>query len=95
MYPDGLYWGIDYRDGQLDWNIDVWFVADAQRQPDLHHVRTFADRLTPETRQAILNIKRAQTDSTVRSFDIYIAVLDGGVRTPDEFRSLRSRDRGA
>jgi hypothetical protein len=95
-YPDGVYWGIDYRDGHRTWNIDVWFVSDAERQPDLRHVGELAARLTPETRRAILDIKRAWVDrpefgKTVRSFDIYTAVLDGGVRTSEEFdRSLRT-----
>ena len=95
-YPDGVYWGIDYRDGHRKWNIDVWFVADADRQPDLRHVRELARRLTPETRSAILDIKRAWVNrpeygQTVRSFDIYTAVLDRGIRTPDEFeRFLRT-----
>ena len=30
-YPDGVYWGIDYRDGRRTWNIDVWFVTEADR----------------------------------------------------------------
>jgi len=95
-YPDGIYWGIDYRDGQRVWNIDIWFVTDADRQPDLRHVRELASRLTPETRSAILDIKRAWASrpeyrSTVTSYDIYTAVLDRGVRTPEEFeRSLHS-----
>ncbi len=95
-YPDGIYWGIDYRDGRLTWNIDVWFVTDADRQPDLRHVRELAGRLTPETRSAILDIKRAwvtrpEYGTTVRSFDIYSAVLDQGIRTPEEFeRYLRT-----
>jgi hypothetical protein len=95
-YPDGVYWGIDYRDGQRRWKIDVWFVADADRQPDLRHVRELGPRLTPETRDAILDIKRAwvsrpEYGQTVTSFDIYTAVLDGGIRTSEEFdRSLRT-----
>ena len=90
-YPDGVYWGIDYRDGQRSWNIDIWFVADADRQPDLRHVEQLGRRLTAETRSAILDIKRAWVNrpeygQTVTSFDIYTAVLDrrhpdaGGVR---------------
>ncbi len=96
MYPDGIYWGIDYRDGHLTWNIDVWFVSDADRQPDLRHVRELAGRLTSETRSAILDIKRAwvtrpEYGKTVRSFDIYMAVLDQGIRTAKEFeRYLRT-----
>ena len=95
-YPDGVYWGIDYRDGRRNWNVDVSFVADADRQPDLRHVRELARRLTPETRSAILDIKRAWMERpeygrAVRSFDIYTAVLDRGIRTPEEFeRSLRT-----
>ena len=50
-YPDGIYWGIDYRDGRRTWNIDIWFVVDADRQPDLRHVRDLPARLTPETRR--------------------------------------------
>ena len=89
-YPDGVYWGIDYRDGARNWNVDIWFVTDADRQPDLRHVRELGARLTPETRGAILAIKRAWVDRpeyrrSVTSFDIYSAVLDRGVRTPEEF----------
>jgi hypothetical protein len=89
-YPDGVYWGIDYRDGRRTWNIDIWFVADAARQPDLRHVREFGRRLTPETRNAILDIKRAWAERpeygrAVTSMDIYRAVLDEGIRTPEEF----------
>ena len=89
-YPDGVYWGIDYRDGRRTWNIDVWFVTEADRQPDLRHVRELGGRLTPETRSAILDIKRAwvqrpEYGQTVRSYDIYTAVLDDGIRTPEEF----------
>lgn len=92
-YPDGVYWGIDYRDGQRSWKIDIWFVAEADRQPDLRHVEQLGRRLTAETRNAILDIKRAWVNrpeygKTVTSFDIYTAVLDGGIRTPEEFERL-------
>jgi hypothetical protein len=95
-YPDGVYWGIDYRDGRRNWNIDIWFVVDADRQPDLRHVRQFARRLTPQTRSAVIDIKRAWVERreygrTVTSVDIYTAVLDRGIRTPEEFeRYLRA-----
>jgi hypothetical protein len=49
-YPDGLYLGVAYRavDGE-EWKIDLWFVDEPDRQPDLSHLRTVADRLTPAT----------------------------------------------
>ena len=63
----------------------------------LQHVRDLGPRLTPEARSAIMTIKRAWVDrpeyrKTVSSFEIYMAVFDHGVRTPDEFvHHLRSK----
>lgn len=91
-YPDGLYWGIDYRTaGGDDWKVDIWFVDEPDRQPDLAHVESLPRRLTDETRRAILRIKDAWVRlpayrSSVRSVDIYEAVLDHAVRTPREFQ---------
>jgi hypothetical protein len=89
-YPDGLYLGIKYRKpAGEDWNIDIWFVDEPERQPDLEHLRTLAPRVTPEARAAILRVKRELvrrgTYASIRSFAVYTAVLDGGVRTVDEF----------
>lgn len=92
-YPDGFYLGLRYRstDGQ-DWKLDIWFVDDPERQPDLQHVRTIPPRLDVEKRLAILRIKsawqrRPEYGHTVRSFDIYRAVLDHQVRDLAGFAS--------
>ncbi|MEO6571860.1 MAG: hypothetical protein ABIO83_09970 [Ilumatobacteraceae bacterium] len=96
-YPDGIYWGIDYRNERRNWNLDIWFVTDAERQPDLRHLRELGPRITDETRTAILEIKHAwfgrpEYGTTVTSFGIYTAVLDDGVRSPAEFdQHLRRR----
>lgn len=96
-YPDGLYLGVEcVSDADRLWNIDIWFVDEPDRQPDLHHVRALLPRLTDETRAAILAIKHdlrsdAGTWKPVASYDIYQAVLDGGVRSPAEFRSHMRR----
>jgi hypothetical protein len=90
-YPDGLYLGLGYRSpAGNDWKLDVWFVDDPDRQPDLAHLRTLPPRIDRGARLAILRIKtmwyaRPEYGRTVRSFDIYTAVLDGGVRTPEQF----------
>ena len=91
VYPDGLYLGLRYRaeTGGM-WQVDLWFVDDPDRQPDLAHVRDLPSRLTTQTRTAILAIKdawagRPEYRREVRSWDIYTAVLDHGVRTPAEF----------
>ncbi|MGO8957103.1 MAG: hypothetical protein ACLQFR_07025 [Streptosporangiaceae bacterium] len=97
-YPDGLYLGLRYRPAALpEWRLDLWFVDDPARQPDLGHLRTLPERLTDDACVAILRIKtlwsaRPQYGTSVRSWDIYTAVLDHGVRDADEFdRWLRSR----
>jgi len=93
-YPDGLYLGADYRSPPGDdWNLDVWFVDEPDRQPDLDHLRTLAPRLTRDARLAILCIKQAcvARGTKVRGFDVYRSVLDDEVRTPEQFDLWRAR----
>jgi hypothetical protein len=81
------------------WKVDIWVVDDPDRQPDLAHARELPKRLTAETRVAILGVKdawagRPEYRREVRSWDIYTAVLDHGVRTPAQFEAwLRRRER--
>lgn len=95
-YPDGIYLGLRYRTvDQHDWSLDVWFIDEPDRQPDLAHLRTIPPRLTEETRRAILTIKQASVDTpspgpTVSGHEVSTAVLDDGVRTPAEFWSWRA-----
>lgn len=90
-YPDGLYLGLGYQSSQgHKWSLDIWFVDEPDRQPDLAHLRTMPARLTPEARAAILEIKQAWAErpeygSKVCSYDVYRAVLDDGIRTAEEF----------
>jgi hypothetical protein len=90
-YPDGLYLGLKYcRDPEREWNLDIWFVDEPDRQPDLTHLRELAPRLDHDRRVVILRIKdqwagRPEYGRAVRSVDVYSAVLDDGIRTPSEF----------
>lgn len=98
-YPDGFYLGARCRgEAGHDWNLDIWFVDEPERQPDLEHLRSLAPRVTPAARTAVLRIKhelvRRGTYRTngMGSFAVYTAVLDGGVRTPEEFDAWHGRD---
>jgi hypothetical protein len=90
-YPDGLYLGVEYRSpARHDWKLDIWFVDQPDRQPDLAHLRWIPAQLCPETREAILLIKsgwasRPDYGKRVTSVDIYTAVLTGRVRTREDF----------
>ncbi|NUR30893.1 MAG: hypothetical protein HOV83_34435 [Catenulispora sp.] len=96
-YPDGLFLQLRYRSARpRDWSLDLWFVDEPERQPDLAHLRTLLPRLTDETRAAILRIKEEWTPKpeygrTVNGTLIYEAVLDGGVRTVPEFAEWLER----
>ena len=87
-YPDGWYLGIHYGAGEDAWTLDLWFVDEPDRQPDLAHLRELAPRITDEARQTILELKRAvlpqDRPARMPSYDIYRAVLDHGVTTVDE-----------
>ncbi|KOR89117.1 hypothetical protein [Paenibacillus solani] len=92
-YPDGLYIGLKYKSKRgKDWSLDIWFVDEPERQPDLNHIITMPERLTQERREAILRIKnrwasREEYGKTVRSFDIYTAVLEENVSTVEQFQA--------
>ncbi|MFD8497199.1 hypothetical protein [Amycolatopsis sp. NPDC059657] len=96
-YPDGLYLKVEYRTlAAQTWNLDIWFVDDPSRQPDLAHLKTFPERLTDDLRLAILRIKHAWArnpgyGSIISSYDVYRSVLDDGVRTPEQFEEWRKR----
>ncbi|MCX4679131.1 hypothetical protein OG413_28150 [Streptomyces sp. NBC_01433] len=91
-YPDGLYLGVECVSSEATWNIDIWFLDKPERQPSTTHLTTLRPRLTDESRAAIIEIKRTWADrpeygTTVKSFDVYRAVLDDGVRDPARFES--------
>ena len=96
-YPDGLFWGVEYRSDTGDtWELDIWFIHEDTRQPDMRHLETFLPRLTDETRLAILTIKDVwrrtpHYGNDVSSYDCYTAVLDHGIRTVDEFQAYLNR----
>ncbi|EHB57529.1 hypothetical protein [Paenibacillus lactis] len=97
-YPDGLYLGVKYTSSKgKDWAMDLWFVDEPDQQPDLKHVATMPARLTTELRHAILQIKsswaaRQEYGKEVKSYDIYTAVLEDDVRTPEQFEAwLRTK----
>jgi hypothetical protein len=87
-YPDGLYWMVEYVPAAgIEWSLDLWFLREGTTQFDLEDLKSMPPRLTPEARLAILRIKEARhgLERDRRSFRICEAVLDHGVRTPDEF----------
>jgi hypothetical protein len=85
-YPDGLFIGLRYqKPHRAQWRLDIWFVDQPERQPDLAHLRELPPKLTDENRLAILRIKRHWRarpgyGQSVRSWDIYTAVLEHGIR---------------
>ena len=99
--PDkALYWQLRYRtDDGTEWKIDMWSAPedyDLPRGEDF--VQPMKESLTDETRQAILALKEARAEGHLSkglSIDLYRAVLDGGVRTPDDFQQwLQSNQTG-
>jgi hypothetical protein len=90
-YPDGLYIGVGCHSQRGEaWTLDLWFVDEPDRQPDLAHRKTLPPQLDRESRVAILRIKAALADRPPRGFDVYTAVLDDGVRTVEGFEEWRA-----
>ena len=89
-YPDGLYWLVEYvTEAGAFWSLDLWFIAEGTTQHDLEHMKTLPGRLDAENRAAIVRIKTAMSErpeaERVSGYAVYEAVLDHGIRTPEEF----------
>ena len=89
-YPDGLFLGIDYRSGE-SWELDIWFVDEPERQPDLRHAEWMRAHLTDETRAVILDLKlRLHGMPGYSSHRIYEAVMEHGIRSITEYEAANS-----
>ena len=86
---------MSYQTDAADvWKIGIWFWPSAAPSGDMEHVRALIRSLTPETRLAILWIKdEFHGQPGYRSFAIYDAVLNHGVRTPSQFASYLQNGR--
>ena len=92
-YPDGLYIGIKskFEKGKI-WNIDIWFIDEPERQPDLKHLKFIFKKLNTENRAIILNIKtewdkKPKHKKSATSYDIYDSVLNHNIKTTNEFKN--------
>jgi hypothetical protein len=90
----GLGWQITYRNNGVGWNVQMWLLpADyaGPRAADL--VPALSARLDTPARAAILSIKEALVSSRTgyRSIDVYRAVLDDGIDTPEQYASWCTR----
>lgn len=57
-YPDGYFLGITHESNTGNkWELDIWFVDGPKKQPDLRHIRTKPDQLTPAAIVSILSMK--------------------------------------
>ena len=78
------------RADERTWKIDIPFWLYPESRGEQQYMQSITSRLTPESRLAILWLKDIWHISpvypvAVGSVDIYAAVLEHGVRTPDEF----------
>jgi hypothetical protein len=92
--PQGLYWGVRTSHGlPRQWKIDIWCIDPTQAQELIEFQAALQARITPESRQTILQIKshfctHPKYRSGFHSMDIYNAVLDGGVSSVAEFEKV-------
>lgn len=98
-HDDRYYVVLRYQASSgAEWKIDLSFWLADEPRGQLAHLAYLKERLTPETRLAILALKDLwhrlpAYPYTVGGYDIYDAVLEHGVRTPDDLDAyLRSRN---
>jgi hypothetical protein len=94
--PRGIYLGPDITHDGILWQVDIWMIDAKQARERRELVERIEAGLDAENRSAILQIKQivAASDTYHRgisSVDIYLAVLDEGVRNIDEFIEYLAR----
>lgn len=83
-----------------EWKIDCWFFPNPDHpRPELELMDRLGQDLTEERRLAILRIKDAWHSHpdyrhAICSVDIYTAVLDHDIWTPDQFAEWLRTHRG-
>jgi hypothetical protein len=94
LQGDERYYFVVYYKSKVghEWKIDLSFWLSEAPRNQLAYLEYLAQRLTDETKLAILWIKdvwsRLPTyPYQVGGTDIYDAVLEQGIRTPDQFRA--------
>lgn len=85
-------WHVSYQDEQgKNWTLDIIHIAPQSRYVGYFEkqAETIKNMLNDETRLAILNIKKALAsgEEHISGIWIYLAVLKGGVRTEQDFRT--------
>ena len=106
---NGILLDINVRHNDIIWKLDIALVDEKDRQYELHYNNHIREQLTPDKRQAIMDIKtRATQTSRYRkhfwtyrtrgtwfySNDIYKAVLDHDIQTYEEFCKFLEETRG-
>lgn len=92
--PLGFFWELIIPYEGKNWKFDVWYLKPDESYTHLVHesIKKFEQLLTADLKKSeiILKIKEAYFDGVkykngIKSFDIYTAVLERGVGTPEEF----------
>ncbi|TDW17587.1 hypothetical protein [Kribbella kalugense] len=87
-HEQGQYWKLEYElSDEVTWTVDMWvFGSDVLGGGPL--TAALREVLTPASRDAILAVKEeaASLGERAPGYWLYQAVLDGGVRSYDEFR---------
>lgn len=98
--PKGTYLGIKFYDhlpikeqsskSDKIWKIDIWFLKTENKKGSLK-TWEIKNKLTDDNRKIILEIKNSlwqnpKYKKIITSMDIYIAVLDKGVKNLEDFK---------
>ena len=99
--PDGkIVWFHGFETmitGQL-WNVDIWFFDKKKIEDTAEYCDSIAQRATAEQKQQIVAIKEELIRCGLYSFeayhsiDVYRAVTELGIKTPEQFLNQYQRD---
>jgi len=99
--PVGLYWGIylTSHDFPEEWKIDIWAVDSTQAKKLQGDFEALMNRIDASKRLLILDIKNhfckhPEYRRRFSSMDIYNTVIEGDVKSVEEFDRWLKKNRG-
>lgn len=97
-FDHGLYWGIRLCYAEREWKIDLWGYGETDYETHMADFDVLHNQLQQTDRTAILRIKHAVSQrpdyrgDVYNSMAIYRAVLEGKVKSLEEFNAWIERN---
>ena len=89
--PGHFFLGFELVHLDVLWNVDIWFLSNAEYRSGIQWLSRMRDRLRPNDQELIVKLKRYLIDQKsypngIPSVDVYDAVMENTVSCAEDFQ---------